>query len=40
MRPGSGEVVSCEPARTPIGRYGGMFTSLTARAAIFVRADS
>ncbi|MDF2826563.1 MAG: thlA, partial [Mycobacterium sp.] len=24
------EVVICEPVRTPIGRYGGMFTSLTA----------
>ncbi|MFG1929284.1 acetyl-CoA C-acetyltransferase [Mycobacterium sp. NPDC048908] len=25
-----GEVVVCEPVRTPIGRYGGMFKSLTA----------
>ncbi|MEI7718065.1 MAG: acetyl-CoA C-acyltransferase, partial [Mycobacterium sp.] len=24
------ETVICEPVRTPIGRYGGMFTSLTA----------
>ena len=24
------EVVICEPVRTPIGRYGGMFKSLTA----------
>jgi acetyl-CoA C-acetyltransferase len=24
------DVVMCEPVRTPIGRYGGMFTSLTA----------
>src|SRR6201999_1317220 len=25
-----GDVVICEPVRTPIGRYGGMFKSLTA----------
>ena len=25
-----GDAVICEPVRTPIGRYGGMFTSLTA----------
>ncbi|HZU47672.1 MAG TPA: hypothetical protein VFA16_10560, partial [Mycobacterium sp.] len=24
------EAVICEPVRTPIGRYGGMFKSLTA----------
>ena len=24
------EAVICEPVRTPIGRYGGMFQSLTA----------
>ena len=24
------EAVICEPVRTPIGRYGGMFASLTA----------
>ena len=24
------EAVVCEPVRTPIGRYGGMFKSLTA----------
>ncbi len=24
------ETVICEPVRTPIGRYGGMFVSLTA----------
>jgi acetyl-CoA C-acetyltransferase len=24
------DTVICEPVRTPIGRYGGMFTSLTA----------
>ena len=24
------EIVICEPLRTPIGRYGGMFASLTA----------
>ena len=25
-----GDAVICEPVRTPIGRYGGMFKSLTA----------
>ncbi|MCV7230555.1 acetyl-CoA C-acetyltransferase [Mycolicibacterium komossense] len=29
-RSGLREAVICEPVRTPIGRYGGMFTSLTA----------
>ena len=26
----AGQAVICEPVRTPIGRYGGMFSSLTA----------
>ncbi len=30
MGPGMRETVVCEPVRTPIGRYGGMFKSLTA----------
>lgn len=30
MRGGMRDVVICEPVRTPIGRYGGMFKSLTA----------